>query len=638
MNNLECLVCLSKYNSVDKRPACLPCGHSVCRECLEDLIQGLCCPLCCEAFPEVVSTSQLKDNWYLLETLEFYEVRCFNHKERLAKHFSVQKTSAFCETCAEREDLDLEEIDLGTHLTNSSLDLIIENPDKVTPKLRAKFREIHTKPNQEKIKLFKELNEIVSGLKCEVHTNQSAQFLNPEEAKLSCDMCENTTGYLSIFEEATKQELTRSIQNYAYEMHYAYFSTEEKVVLKNVHNYSTEFLVKLFKQLLCIDKKDSSEFLSAVCINCSNEFTRDNLPMVLACPGTHMICLACAKFETKCPLDSRSFSLEELTPWNTKTYTVKCQGCGDWMDTLKKLPLVTACGRTLCEVCFNMKFKALCLCKVFHKSPSHKSEFLCDIFEKNQLSCLNHPVNLAFYLDTETLKCYCNQCSQGKLNLFSFLNEDLEDFLVTECLRTGACQNSISKLKNSQKLEMLLRKPVLPAPVVQRAAQVKGSFIPETQAEGFEAITRFRTVLPGEASTGKPWVINKHQIEAVVFEVNRPIQLTGIGIATPLRTRGVLEYLNITASGSTQKLLENQILEGSIIKDFVFEKPLVVDPCREHLIVFKISADKLYKGNPMDRVQVGSDGTIFEFKHPNLENTNGRLDVSGPLLRMLYSL
>jgi len=55
----ECAVCYHQYNEGDHMPVMLPCGHSFCYECVQEMrrIARARCPTCRESFPAVLLTS-----------------------------------------------------------------------------------------------------------------------------------------------------------------------------------------------------------------------------------------------------------------------------------------------------------------------------------------------------------------------------------------------------------------------------------------------------------------------------------------------------------------------------------------------------------------------------------------------------
>lgn len=70
---MECNICTEKLNTVERRPKCLPCAHTVCLHCLMNLGTQTC-PQCRQAFAGPVNS--LPDNYFLLGLM---------NKERLSQ-------------------------------------------------------------------------------------------------------------------------------------------------------------------------------------------------------------------------------------------------------------------------------------------------------------------------------------------------------------------------------------------------------------------------------------------------------------------------------------------------------------------------------------------------------------------------
>ncbi|OMJ84810.1 hypothetical protein SteCoe_13997 [Stentor coeruleus] len=65
---MECSVCLEKYNSSTKQPIVLECGHTLCKECVKDIINKMKeCPM--DREPITKPFNQLKVNYSLLDLL-----------------------------------------------------------------------------------------------------------------------------------------------------------------------------------------------------------------------------------------------------------------------------------------------------------------------------------------------------------------------------------------------------------------------------------------------------------------------------------------------------------------------------------------------------------------------------------------
>ncbi|OMJ84811.1 hypothetical protein SteCoe_13998 [Stentor coeruleus] len=75
---MECSVCFEMYNSSTKQPIVLECGHTLCKECIQDIMKKMKeCPMDRESITKPLN--QLKINYSLLEILS--AIKSFNTNE-----------------------------------------------------------------------------------------------------------------------------------------------------------------------------------------------------------------------------------------------------------------------------------------------------------------------------------------------------------------------------------------------------------------------------------------------------------------------------------------------------------------------------------------------------------------------------
>ncbi|XP_034252565.1 uncharacterized protein LOC117652040 [Thrips palmi] len=66
---MNCFMCFEEFNSCERRPKVLPCGHTFCLRCLLDMpFTGKVCPVDNKEFPDLPDA--LKDDFKLLSTLQ----------------------------------------------------------------------------------------------------------------------------------------------------------------------------------------------------------------------------------------------------------------------------------------------------------------------------------------------------------------------------------------------------------------------------------------------------------------------------------------------------------------------------------------------------------------------------------------
>ncbi|XP_052130965.1 uncharacterized protein LOC113208475 isoform X2 [Frankliniella occidentalis] len=67
--NLKCDICFVNFDLDSHRPKCLPCGHTICKECVEKPDMGRKCPTCRKAFRQR-RPEDLPDNFLVAQLLE----------------------------------------------------------------------------------------------------------------------------------------------------------------------------------------------------------------------------------------------------------------------------------------------------------------------------------------------------------------------------------------------------------------------------------------------------------------------------------------------------------------------------------------------------------------------------------------
>lgn len=88
---MECEVCTENFDSVEKKPVVLECGHTICKECIEGIIRTN--PYCPFDRKRIVKTlSDLSINYSLIEMIEkFNQVLRISQREQPAESVSVEE-------------------------------------------------------------------------------------------------------------------------------------------------------------------------------------------------------------------------------------------------------------------------------------------------------------------------------------------------------------------------------------------------------------------------------------------------------------------------------------------------------------------------------------------------------------------
>ena len=160
LRRLECKVCFQPYNSATSRPKLLPCGHSLCKQCLNCLIargsDQIECPIDRKVH-QVASVDALADNYDLLEALQAVELPCSEHKQALAVLYCQEQCLTLCEECRKRhncpQDFALETTDISNLLQQA----LGNEPKTAQWDNQAKLAELQKRRNGPKPALENEL-------------------------------------------------------------------------------------------------------------------------------------------------------------------------------------------------------------------------------------------------------------------------------------------------------------------------------------------------------------------------------------------------------------------------------------------------------------------------------------------------
>ena len=658
-NSLECPVCLNIFTSL-RKPKSLACGHSICSDCLTDITQqkSVQCPLCMDP---IRNPDSLAFNWFILERVNFLEVKCSKHPESIATHFHTKQISTFCLLCsrdyAQTDLLDIGSVDLSTYLIEKAIDLEVTHSAKISPELRTKIRQIPVKSNAVKMNILKELVKSLEGVKCEEHLNDGA-FLDLVQGLVLCVQCNRNGQELPLDHPRINSFVEQRIYELASSIDYYYISATSQLLLKNFQQNTIETNLQLLKTLARTSGVHIDKLISCVCTMCNQEFSYPtNLPCKLPCRGMHLICEICARQVHACPLDKKEFRHNELVKITCNL--VFCINCEEVCDA-SRMPIRLPCGVVKCNQC---AFSVNCaFCKADHSTlrntPDNYSKFFLQIADRCVIPCANEG-KPARGFNTDEMKGYCHRCMQSK-PCERIESMDLSAVLIRECFKKATELGSkitpslskqlaeINAFTNSNKLDLYKLLSNLNSPLSSNFSQnVPGLPVPQLTTQGF-FVQRFRSLLPSVSSPAstKPWYIDrkKQQVEAICFKPSRDLMLVGVSISCPVKNNeGSLEYLEVIEGSSLGDRREIRTLEGvklqGIVKDLIFDRPVRIRALENYVVVFKIDADFVYRGNPQDRGEGnGSDNTEFQFSEAKAKGffTNGQGHISGPLIRLIY--
>lgn len=100
------------YDLVEHRPKVLPCGHTICGACVTQAMSS--CPFDRKSF-----ALPLPDNFFVLDLLQWEQLRCSVHEDTPALAFCVQHLLPLCAVCSSRHSCSLQvlpEFDMTSYL------------------------------------------------------------------------------------------------------------------------------------------------------------------------------------------------------------------------------------------------------------------------------------------------------------------------------------------------------------------------------------------------------------------------------------------------------------------------------------------------------------------------------------------
>jgi hypothetical protein len=648
--NLECPICLNSFNTIDLRPKSLPCGHCLCSSCVFSLFSANSaeCPLCKFRFS---NTSTFPDNYALLSQLQLFEISCYKHRERVSSHFDTQLLIGLCSECLSTHSLahivEKSGSELSTLLIQQAIDLEIKYASKLGAEGKLKLRQVLMVGNSMKIVYLRDVIKEVECIKCAAH-EKKAVLIDKNSGEAFCDLCPTTGSEISLDDPESDSLLFHSIQSKLLNIDCFLISPFWK---KSIFSLSDSPLSSKLLLLRYLSKKSFLRLPISVplpcgqCCFCDAEFSLpSNPPLQLPCPALHLLCSSCASSLPCCPLDHSPFSAVSLS--SPSPSLLRCPKC-DTLFSTTHAPMLQPCGTVLCKPCLS-PFCAYCDSDHAEaKSKPRLCRFFLQLADFLHVRCANDGESSAYFLA-------CKDAPDAQ----PIDALDLAGLVLAACHRKASALGprltpvlakqlaDLASAPNSAKLEFyrLLEQLSAVAPVVKA---------PHSQGFGFPPIAvkahvfqRFRTVLPLPGTSTKPWIIDRKnaQVEALVFSAFRNIALVGVSVACPLGNQeGKVEYLEIVEGERIGGRVVQRAFCGNrvrgVVADLMFDNRVEIREMQRYLIVFKIDAEAVFKGNPLEKGELrGSDGTEFEVGEAKLKGVfmNGQAHISGPLIRFIY--
>lgn len=684
MEFLECEICKNYFNSQERKPRTVSCGHTFCSLCLQSFLHKkniVGCPCSREFLEQVESVEKIMINWQIAKSLELIELNCINHADKLAVSLNIDKAEAYCETCGNGLLIPFE--NFTDSLTVSLNEISHLAVSEVAQK---KFQSVRLMSNKEKLILLKNTKSILDRIVCDNHNSDEALWLNLNTKDLFCEGCvgANKESFSKIDQPEFNQKLITKItwvRRAADKIENGILSSS----LDEIKNASTKDLVYAFKNLKQAQKP---VFLkNARCGKCKELFNANRKKAwIFTCIGGHTICEECKGQEATiiCPVDKSVHASNTLEIFFSDNNSIPfCSICQDPFDLKKKIPKELPCGHILCLTCFKAKHLdpvtnnecLYCSTQIPNLKGVPTSQFLVQQISNNLVYCSRHRNKLAVCIETITLQSYCKKCGELQASDKVHLNPSVQIslFLIKKFVEKNAnegfrkqvgldlahfktltCQEMIDKLREGSDANCKEK---------LRSSVPKGqTLLDKDQKWGTNAVlTRFFSVMPPEGEPNpifefvcKPWVVesSENQVEAVVVRVTRNIILVGLIIGQSLNSSEIRLGLVKIIKGKclndeTGVVYTNQVVtpfdKDGIHQTIYMEQGVGLSKDEFYSILLKINGDGvlMHRGNPFDLKEefFGSDGTQFEFFEPDEigdYSVNGQHDINGPILGLIY--
>lgn len=607
--DLECHICKYPYTSAYRIPKVIPCGHTFCSICLEDLQkrQNLICPHCQKSWD---SSNPISTNHSLVKLISEIELFCINHSQiQLAVCINKATLVPLCEQCTlnvpEGQKILVQKAKSWLKKQiNSFLPI-------VPPEIQEEIKDIEKRPNAEKLEFLKKLKLFMDKIFCDNHRNKESTVLDLATGETLCPDCitKNQSSIIEIGNWDFSPTLVKRVIKFRRLCKKVPVQVSLHKDVKELGELDKKELIKYYKNLLKEDLGEVVVFNRNYCGICNNEFSDDNEPMILPCFGVHSICSDCTRGldVISCPYGNLGCAKNcsiELTEniWDKNHPVPNCEACKQPYDLKLKLPKVLPCRYVVCLQCLGEKRHCIrdtgkCkYCQMAHGKVHSliNNEYFLRKIRKQTVFCSIHKHRLAVKVNLDSWMSMCEECRQGgevALSLSSpgaaiidtLDREFAEKFENPEfrsnCLATAEpsqfalvyysasqAQYTNRPLDQFRTLSLqakidIIRLGLNPEKKNNlRTSMPKGRYLIErTVDEDLAYAYRFYSVMPPEEFNyncipqTKPWVIyyERNQIEAVAFTCDKKIVLCGIGFGQALnKTPTFLEFVEIRSTKS----------------------------------------------------------------------------------------
>lgn len=596
MNIWKCEQCNEYFNTKQRVPRFLMCGHTFCSVCLRSLFQNgsIACPTDQQSFSLYNSTENIAINQSIFTCLKYSELFCSFHEESLAVRINLQKAEAYCENCLMNDSSPIYYEDLKELLVKAlenylSLPGISEEYKKIiVEKCTRNERKVVT--NMERLELLQKLEFMSITIFCDKHESKKAKFMNFISKEVLCESCIN--GDEQNFESMLNENF------------YNIFIKKILWVRRSVNKLESilnceynELFSKSLKSLIIGYKSLPSSLIQAPvilidikCKACGSVFSSENEPWIFPCIGGHTICSNCVSGKELincpyCPFRTPEYHISTLDLFFSFENRVPyCPVCKSPYNLKENIPKELPCGHIICLKCLKLHY--LNVCPKVNKCISCSSsinnlkclpncKLLTSQVKKTLIFCSKHRNRTAISIEVLTLRSWCSECESNCLKSLSLFRIHEEKITLGNFLLTTFAQNlklpfflskySESQFKTLSSQEMLdeIRACKEPQTKLNLLSNVpKGREIVDPEYSNNKCLLlRFMSLMPPLCHDpafdyiSRPWRVecDKNQVEAVSFKSNRNIKLEGLIISQGIyNTLISIEILEIIAGQSLE--------------------------------------------------------------------------------------
>ena len=608
MNIWNCEQCNEYFNTRQRVPRFLMCGHTFCSVCLESLLENgsITCPTDKQVFTVYNSTENIAINQSIFTCLKHSELTCSFHENSLAVRINLQKASTYCENCSMEDSSPIYYEDLKETLVKAlenylSLPEISEEYKKIiVEKCMRNERKIVT--NMERLELLQKLKFMSTTIFCDKHESKKAEFMNFISKEVLCESC-----------------ITRDVHNFESMSNENFYSIFVKKILwvrrsvnklKSILNCDyNELVSKSLKSLVIGYQSLPNSLIQAPvilidvkCKVCGSVYSAENEPWIFPCIGGHTICSNCisGKESISCPYcvsnESKYHNSTLDLLYSFENRVTYCPFCKKPYNLKENIPKELPCGHNICLKCLKLNYLDVypnvnkcisCSASISNLKCLPNCKFLINQVKKTLIFCSKHRNRTASCIEVLSLMSWCSECESTCLKNLSLFRIHEEKITLAHFLLTIFTQNlklppfysksSINEFKKLSSQEMLdeIRAGKEPQTKHQLLSDVpKGREIKDSEYSNDKCLLlRFMSLLPPRCHDPefeyicRPWRVecDKNQVEAVSFKSNRNIKLEGIIISQCIyNTLVSVEKLEIIVGQSLEsthpRLFSSQIL------------------------------------------------------------------------------